>query len=99
VVEDGSLSLEHIDEFQEAEFDIIEIENVWETIKILNFISEEKLIDIDKIMIDYDVFLEKSMEKLDTNREIAEAILNQILSIEIPMLDDGKRTDYYFIHF
>jgi len=61
--------------------------------KLLEFLSNNKLVDIDKIIkpieeLNID-FIDKN--KLDEN-------WNELFNLEVRMIDEGEETDRYFIH-
>ena len=73
------------------------------TVGVLNLaklINEEKLLDIDKISIPRDELLEKynNKYKVSLSQDSFNKILEELESIKVVMLDNGKETDIYFIH-
>jgi hypothetical protein len=61
--------------------------------KVINYIKENNLIDIDKII--------KPIHELNLNfidKSKKEEVIDAIFDIEVRMIDDGKETDRYFIH-
>jgi hypothetical protein len=61
--------------------------------KLLLFLSENNLIDIDKIIKPID---ELNIDFIDKNK--IEAVWNELFDVEVRMVDDGEETDRYFIH-
>jgi len=61
--------------------------------KLLLFLSENNLMDVDKII--------KPIEELNINfieKNKLETVWNDLFDIEVRMIDDGEETDRYFIH-
>ena len=61
--------------------------------KLLEYLSKNKLIDIDKIFI--------PIEKLNIDfidKSKLENVWNELFNIQVRMIDDGEETDCYFIH-
>jgi hypothetical protein len=61
--------------------------------KLLQFLSENNLIDIDKIITPID---ELNIDFIDKSE--VETFWNDLFDIEVRMIDDGEETDRYFIH-
>ena len=61
--------------------------------KLLLFLSENNLIDIDKIN---EPIEELNIDFIDKNK--IEAVWNELFDVEVRMVDDGEETDRYFIH-
>jgi hypothetical protein len=61
--------------------------------KLVDFLSTNNLIDIDKII--------RPIEQLDINfidKSELNNIWDELFEIEVKMLDDGQETDSYFLH-
>lgn len=61
--------------------------------KVIEYMANNKLIDIDKII--------KPIDELPLNfieQHQKEKIFNELFNIEVRMIDDGEETDRYFIH-
>jgi hypothetical protein len=61
--------------------------------RLLLFLYENNLIDIDKIIKPID---ELNIGFIDKDK--IEAVSNELFDIEVRMIDDGEETDRYFIH-
>lgn len=61
--------------------------------KVINYIKENSLIDIDKIIKPID---EINLHFIDQSKK--EEVINALFEIEVRMIDDGEETDRYFIH-
>jgi hypothetical protein len=62
--------------------------------KLLLFLSENNLMDIDKIV--------KPIDELNIDfiaKDKIEKVWNELFEIEVRMIDDGEETDRYFIHY
>lgn len=61
--------------------------------KLVDFLSTNNLIDIDKII--------SPIEQLDINfidKSELNNVWDELFEIEVKMLDDGQETDSYFLH-
>jgi hypothetical protein len=61
--------------------------------KLLLFLSENNLMDVDKII--------KPIHELKVDfieNDKLEKVWNELFDIEVRMIDDGEETDGYFIH-
>jgi len=61
--------------------------------KLVDFLSTNNLIDIDKII--------RPIEQLDINfidKSEHNNVWDELFEIEVKMLDDGQETDSYFLH-
>jgi hypothetical protein len=61
--------------------------------KLLQFLSENNLIDTDRIITPID---ELNIDFIDKSE--VETFWNDLFDIEVRMIDDGEETDRYFIH-
>jgi hypothetical protein len=68
--------------------------------RIIEVIFAEKLLDIDKIKVDSDELFARFLRRFgESNRDEYNRALEELLSVKVPMVDEGQETDYYFIHF
>lgn len=68
--------------------------------EIVKVIQKENLIDIDRLRVSEDHLYDRT-RKIFSNglsRQEFDIGLKELLSIQIPMVDDGIETDIYFIH-
>ena len=93
--DDGSLYYEEDEEVQEIEWDVQEFSNIEDALLLAEFIYDNNLIDIDKIIISP----EELLKKIQWNEKRFELALGTLLNIKVDMIDDGKKSDYFFIHF
>ena len=61
--------------------------------KLIEYIADNNLIDIDKISKPIDEWNLDFIE--ESQREI---VINKLFDIEVRMIDDGEETDSFFIH-
>jgi hypothetical protein len=61
--------------------------------KLIQYIADNNLIDIDKINKPIDEWNLDFIE--ESQREI---VINKLFDIEVRMIDDGEETDSFFIH-
>jgi len=69
----------------------------WELVKLLN---KKKLLSIDQISVTREELRLQYNETYNSKTTEAEfsKVLEELEEIEVPMLDEGKETDAYFIH-
>jgi hypothetical protein len=81
----------HMTEEQAPEGDVL---------KLARLLNGENLLSIDKISISRDDLLRRYNEKYQVllSKTDFEVVLENLESLEINMVDDGKETDIYFIH-
>ena len=60
---------------------------------LVEYLSKNKLIDIDKIMTPINKL---QIDFIDKSK--LENVWNELFDIEVRMMDDGEETDSYFIH-
>ncbi|MFT5319625.1 MAG: hypothetical protein ACI8RA_002906 [Chlamydiales bacterium] len=92
---DGSPDYDEEDEVQDIEWDIQSSVFIEDALKMAEFLINNQLIHSDKIMIDK---RELSKRIGWANKRFEEA-LKTLLDIRVDMVDEGKRTDYFFVHF
>ena len=61
--------------------------------KLIEFLSKNNLIDIDKI---FTAIKEIKIDFIDKSN--LENVWNELFDIEVKMIDDGEETDSFFIH-
>ena len=61
--------------------------------KLIEYLTDNKLIDIDKINKPFD---ELNLDFIEESQR--EIVINKLFSIEVKMVDSGEETDSYFIH-
>ncbi len=93
-VEPGSL-LGEDDEFQDIEWEVQYFDNIDDAIEISEFLIDRCLIDIDRITVS-----EKELgQKIGWETIRYRGALDTLLRIKVGMLDDGVKSDYFFVHF
>ncbi|MGV7221606.1 MAG: hypothetical protein ACQ9MH_08785 [Nitrospinales bacterium] len=93
--DDGSAYYDKEEEVQDIEWDIQVFDNIEDTLLLAEFIIDNNLISIDKIIIS-EVELYK---RINWGKEKFDSSLKSLLNFRVDMVDEGKRTDYFFIHF
>lgn len=73
----------------------LEYENM---ITLCSYLYNKNLIDADRIIISEEQILENAKE-LGWNYDQMQKTVDDLLSIEIKMIDEGEETDSFFIHF
>ena len=69
-------------------------------IRLAQIIRMDGLLSIDKLQISRQDLLSRfnTGQELACTSEQFSAVLDELLQISVPMLDDGVESDYYFIH-
>ncbi len=65
---------------------------------LCNFISNKNLINGDHITISYEALLSRLIDARWDSKD-AKQSLDYLCSFEIKMIDDGEKTDSFYIHF
>lgn len=93
--DDGSVDYDENEEVQDIEWKVQGFQNFDDALEISSFLVDNKLMLNDKIIIDSEgIFNRMGWEKNRCN-----AAINTLLSVKVDMLDKGKKTDYFFVHF
>lgn len=93
--DDGIPDYDPDDEVQDIEWQVQHFDNIEDALSIVEYLIDNKLIKSDRISIDYEtLFTHMSWE-----RARYMAAVNTLLSLRVDMLDDGKKVDYFFVHF
>lgn len=83
------------DDGQAVEWKINNNETIDKAIELGEFILDNKCISIDKITIS-----ESNLQnKINWNSNEFKTAINELLSIKVNMIDNGKKTDSFFLHF
>lgn len=71
-----------------------------QVLKLAKLLNNKKLLSIDQISVTREELRLKYNEMHGTHTTEAEfiAILEELEEVEVPMVDEGKETDAYFIH-
>jgi hypothetical protein len=92
---DGSPDCHEEDEVQDIEWNIQGYASFEDSLKIAEYLINNQLIHSDKIRIE-----KKELSKrIGWEHKRFEVALKTLLDIRVDMLDEGKRTDYFFVHF
>jgi|GEM_PF-969616 len=87
------------DEKQDFLFEENLEDSLFSTLKILcDFISDNKLIEGDKIVVSENELMQKLINIKWEEAEAKNAI-NCLCELEVKMLDEGVETDSFFVHF
>lgn len=93
--DDGSLDYDRDEEIQDIEWEVQDHENFEDALRIAEQLIDERLMINDKISIGSE-YLSKQMG-WDKNRY--DAAINTLLDVKVDMLDEGKKSDFFFVHF
>ena len=71
-----------------------------EALNIARLLNEENILSIDQITLTRSQLLHRYNERYKANIDMEnfKSILDELESIEVSMVDEGKETDVYFIH-
>ena len=86
------------DDTQDFAVEIVSGDYLLEIKKLCDFIKENSLIDIDKIVITEDELL-LFLSNGGWDISIAKDSINNLCSFEVKMVDSGQETDSFFVHF
>lgn len=92
---DGAPDYEEEEEVQEIEWEIQSFHNFEDALELSEFLIEQQLISNDRVIIDR----EKLFDRIGWEKERYDAAVDTLLNIKVDMLDDGRKTDYFFVHF
>lgn len=93
--DDGAPDYQEGEEVQDIEWDIQKFENMEDALFLIEYLIENHFISSDKIIINES----ELREKLGWESYRYDNALKTLLSIRVDMVDDGKRSDYFFVHF
>jgi len=83
------------DEIQDIEWEVQSFDNFEDALKVSEFLIDNGLMLNDKITVDS----EKLLELMGWKKDRYDAAIKTLLNIKVDMLDEGKKTDYFFVHF
>lgn len=93
--DDGVPDYDEDEEVQDIEWDVQCFDNFEDALELSEYLIDNKLIRVDKITIDR----EELCNRISWGKDRYDAAINTLLRIKIDMLDNGRKTDYFFIHF
>lgn len=93
--DDGRVDYDENEEVQEVAWDVQEFENYEDTFLLAEYLLENDLMDNDRIMIE----MSELGDRIGWEKSRYDAAMNTLLEIKVDMIDDGKRTDFFFVHF
>ena len=65
---------------------------------LINYLSENSLVSIDKIIMSEDSLISR-LKDIGWDSQKINTWIAYLCSINVPMVDNGERTDSFFIHF
>ncbi len=83
------------EEVQDIEWDVQNYDNFEDVLEIVEYLIDNKLMQSDKVMIDR----EELFNRISWEKDRYDAAINTLLGIKVDMLDEGRKTDYFFVHF
>ncbi len=83
------------DEWQSIEWDVVEGEGFDAAVELVCVLRDLGLVDGDRILVP----AVDLADRIGWNAERAEAAVAALLEIRVEMIDDGERTDFFFLHF
>lgn len=93
--DDGTPDYDEDEEVQDIEWDVQDFDNFEDALILSELLIDQKLMSNDRITIDVD----ELFNRIDWERNRYDAAVNTLLSVKVDMLDEGKKTDYFFVHF
>ncbi|WP_444885136.1 hypothetical protein [Microbulbifer sp. PSTR4-B] len=92
---EGQLDYDPNEEIQEIVWNIQRLENIDDALEILEMASSEGFFDSDKLILSID----ELWHLTSWERERFDNAIQDLLEIRVDMVDDGRKTDYFFVHF
>ena len=83
------------DEWQTIEWDVAEGDAVNDAIELACALRDRGLVKGDRILVPADDLA----ERIGWDEARCEAAVSALLDIRVEMIDDGERTDFFFLHF
>jgi len=93
--DDGATDYDEDEEVQDIEWDVQDFGNFEDVLEISEFLIDQKLMLNDRVTIDR----EELFNQIGWGKDRYDAAINNLLSVKVDMLDEGKKTDYFFVHF
>ena len=82
------------EEVQDIEWDVQYFDNLEDALELAEYLIDNKLVRSDKVTIDR----EELFNRISWENDKYDAAINTLLSIKVDMLDEGRKTDYFFVH-
>jgi hypothetical protein len=96
---DNKLEGDEDDETQEIEWDVQTFDNMDDVLAIVEYVRDNNLIKNDRFLIDQGDLLRIICDHYFWDRERFEQALRSLLKFRVDMLDDGEKSDHFFLHF
>lgn len=93
--DDGRASYDPTEETQTIVWDVQSLDHIEDALDIVAFLIEKDLIRGDRIEVSPDDLANSMAWPM----ERFEAALSDLLALRVDMIDDGTRTDFFFLHF
>lgn len=93
--DDGSPDFDCTEEVQEIEWEVQKNPRTADALRILGRLKDNKLISIGKILADEKYIYSVLAQDIDK----PENALACLLDFHVDMIDCGRKTDYFFLHF
>lgn len=93
--DDGVPDYDEDEEVQDIEWDLQYYNNFDDALEIAEYLIDNKLMRNDKVVIDR----EELFSRISWEKERYDAAIDTLLSIKVYMLDGGRKTDHFFVHF
>jgi len=93
--EEGQFEYNSDEETQEISWEVQYLEFIDDALTILEFAFSKGLFDSDKILISE----EELRVKMNWDKIRFSNALNNLLQIKIDMIDEGEKTDFFYVHF
>ena len=93
--DDGVSDYDEDEEVQDIEWNVQHFNNLEDALELAEYLIDNTLMRSDKITIDR----EELFNRISWKKDKYDAAINTLLSIKVDMLDEGRKTDYFFVHF
>lgn len=97
--DDGSDDYDKNEEIQNIQWTIQNFSNIDDALCVADVLRDNEYIYSDKITISENALHKECDVRYGWDLSRFEKALDTLLKIRVDMIDDGKKTDYFFVHF
>src|SRR5437868_549381 len=94
----GTVAWHGEDETQDFYWEVGAANNIFETQLLCDYLANNNLINGDRIIISEDELI-RNLIKLGWEKTTVVEAINSLCNIDIRMIDEGEKTDSFFVHF
>ena len=93
--DDGSPHYDREEEVQLMDWDVQYFDNMDDALLLAEYFIDNRFIQNDKISISRDLI----SDQIKWDQERLDLAIETLLELKVDMVDEGKKTDYFFLHF